>query len=100
MREQFLLRKIGIQRSRSEQYQGRIGYAVLQTILNIGLQVVLIAKPLTEVLRLVAVHIVQTDFTKLPISKKKPLDGGTSDYPRSDHAEDSFKGIGGNMLCR
>jgi hypothetical protein len=35
----------------------------------VDLQVVLIAKPLTEVLRLLAVHIAQTDFTKLPISK-------------------------------
>jgi len=36
---------------------------------GVDLQVVLIAKPLTEVLRLLAVHIAQTDFTKLPISK-------------------------------
>jgi hypothetical protein len=36
---------------------------------GVDLQVVLIAKPLTEVLRLLAVHIAQTDFRKLPISK-------------------------------
>ena len=68
--EELFIGKIGIQRSRGEQYQRRIGYGALQLIfLNIGLQVVMIAKPLAQVLRLLAVHIVQTDFTKLPISR-------------------------------
>jgi hypothetical protein len=68
--------------------------------LDIGLQVVLIANALTEVLRLLAIRIVQTDFAKLPISKYKPLDGCTGDYPSSDYAEGSFMGLGGNMPAK
>ena len=47
-------------------FLGKVAGIAVQLV---ALQVVLIAKPLTEVLRLLAVHIVQTDFTKLPISK-------------------------------
>jgi hypothetical protein len=40
-----------------------------QTILNVSLQITLIAKPLTEVLRFSVVHVVQFDLAELPIPK-------------------------------
>ena len=99
MFEQLFIGKIRVQRSRGEKYQRSVGYSILQTILNICLQIVLIAKPLAEVLRFLAVQIIQTDLMKLPVPKKKPLDGCAGDYPSSDYAKGSFKRIGGNMLC-
>ena len=69
MREQLFIGKIRLQRRSGEKYQRRLTCRVLQTAFNIRLQVVLIAKPLAEVLRLFVVHIVQTDFPKLPVSE-------------------------------
>jgi hypothetical protein len=73
--EQLFIGKIGRRCRSREQYQRGVGYGVLQTIVNICLQVVLIAEPPAEALRLPAVLIVQTDFAKLPISEQKQLDG-------------------------
>ena len=74
--------------------------SVLQTVLNICLELVLIAKPVAEVLRLLALYIIQMILLKFPVAKQKPFDGCAGDYPGSDYAEASVKGIGGNMLRR
>src|SRR5712671_4515664 len=97
--EQLLIGKIGLQRRRGEKHQRSVAYGVLQTVLNNCLQVVLIAKPSAEMLRLLVVHIIQIDLAKLPISKQKPLDSCAGDDPGSGYAKGSFKGIGGHMLC-
>src|SRR3954454_18677575 len=98
--EQLFIGKVGGRRGRGEKYQRRGGYGVFQPILNICLQVVPIEKPLAELLRLLAIDIVQADPGKRPIPKEKPLDGGTGNDSRSDDAKRSGKWIGGNMLRR
>src|SRR3974377_2506948 len=94
------MRKIGLQRFCGEEDQRRVAYGVIQSGFNICLQVVLLAKPFAKVFRLPAIHIVQTDLAELPVSKQKPLDCCTGDYPSSDYAKGSCKGIGGKMFSR
>ena len=91
--KQSFIGEIGLECCCGEKDQGSIGKSALQTVLDIRPQVVLLAKPLAEVLRFLAVHIEQTDLVKLPVSKEEPLDGCAGDYPSPDYAKASFKGI-------
>src|SRR5271166_5043593 len=98
--KQSFIGEIGLGWCCGEKDQGSIGKSALQTVLDIRPQVVLLAKPLAEVLRFLAVGIVQADLAELPISKEEPLDGCAGDNPSPDDAEGSFKRIERNMLRR
>ena len=100
MGEQIFGGQVGRGRGGGEDDKRSVANRVLQTVFDIRLQIVLIAKPAAEAFRFLALQIVQIDFAELPISKQQPFHGSAGDNPGSDDAECCLKGVGGNVLCR
>ena len=98
VREQLFVGNVRLRCGCRENYQRRLVNGVLQAILNVGLEIVLLPKPLAEPLRLAAVQIVQADVPKLPASEQEPLDGCTRDNPRPNYCKGCLERVGGNML--
>lgn len=69
MREQLFIGYVRLQGGRCENDERRIGYSVVESIMNYGMDIMLISQPFAELLRLDATHVVQIDLAKFPVAK-------------------------------